>query len=157
VPRAEILETLRIRFDASEFALGAEVVPDRLLDCLRTLRDHHGYRFYVCAVGVDRGEHFEVIHGVRNADSFEEFWVRVRVPKDAASVPSASLVYAGADWHEREIFDLLGVSFSGHPNLTRILMPDEYEGHPLRKDFAMDTPWGYRPATRGEGAGEGGG
>ena len=60
---------------------------------------------------------------------------------------SIAFVYAGAEWQEREIWDLFGVTFRAHPDLRRILLPDEYDGHPLRKSFAMDTPWGYRPAT----------
>ena len=154
MPKAEVQDALRLRFDAQEFALGAEVAPERLIEALRTLRDQHGYHFYICATATDRPEHFEVIHGLRNTDTFEEFWVKTKLPKEAAdgapSVESAALVYAGADWHEREILDLFGVSFRGHPDPRRILMPEEYEGHPLRKDFPIDTPWGYRPGPEKE-------
>jgi NADH-quinone oxidoreductase subunit C len=57
-----------------------------------------------------------------------------------ASVPSVTSVYPGADWHEREVFDLFGIKFAGHPNLTRILTPETYEEHPLRRDFPHGGP-----------------
>jgi NADH-quinone oxidoreductase subunit C len=122
-----------------------------LSEVLRALRDAHGYRYYVCASATDRADGIEVVHGVRNLQTRDTLFVKVKVAKDALGVASQAMTFAGAEWHEREIFDLFGVSFEGHPDLRRILMPDEYEGHPLRKEFPMDTPWGYRPATRGEG------
>ena len=63
--------------------------------------------------------------------------VRVQVPEDDAVVPSIIDVYPGVDAMEREAFDLLGVRFAGHPDLTRILMPEDWEGHPLRKDYGV--------------------
>jgi len=147
---AEVVEALRVRFDAGEFALGAEVEADSLLEVLRALRDAHGYRYYVCATAVDGSEEIELLHGVRNLEANDDFWVRVRLPRDRPEVDSAAFVYAGAEWHEREVLDLFGVTFRSHPDPRRILMPDDYEGHPLRKDFSIDTPLGYRPPTETE-------
>jgi NADH-quinone oxidoreductase subunit C len=144
---AEVVEALRVRFDASEFALGAEVEADSLLEVLRALRDAHGYRYYVSATAVDGAEEIEMLHGVRNLESNDDFWVRVRLSRERPEVDSAAFVYAGAEWHEREVLDLFGVTFRSHPDPRRILMPDDYVGHPLRKDFPIDTPWGYRPPT----------
>jgi NADH-quinone oxidoreductase subunit C len=56
------------------------------------------------------------------------------------SLPSFASIWAGADWQEREQYDLLGVRFEGHPDLRRIMLPEDWEGHPLRKDYAIDTP-----------------
>lgn len=145
--RIAAVEAMKTRFAASEFALGVDLPPGSLLDALRALRDAHGYRYYVCAVGVDRPETFEIVHGLRRPDDADTLWVRVRAAKESPEVDSAAFVYAGAEWHEREILDLFGVRFRSHPDPRRILMPDDYPGHPLRKDFPMDTPWGYRPAT----------
>jgi NADH-quinone oxidoreductase subunit C len=63
--------------------------------------------------------------------------VKAFVPGDEAKVPSVSDLFAGANWTEREVWDLYGIEFTGHPDLKRILMPDDYEGHPLRKDYPL--------------------
>lgn len=149
MPASEALEALAVRFGAEKFSVGVVVPVDRLAEAARHLRDALGYRYYVCASATDRGEAgFEVIHGVRNLDTNDTLFLKAVVPREGGSVPSMALIWAGAEWHEREVFDLFGVTFANHPDLRRILMPDEYEGHPLRKEFPMDTPWGYRPATR---------
>jgi NADH-quinone oxidoreductase subunit C len=147
VPAPEVVTALATRFQAAPFALGVELPADLLLTALRTLRDAHGYRYYVLGAGTERDTAYEVLHALRNLESGDTMFVKVAVPKDAPEVDSIAFVYAGAEWQEREIYDLLGVTFRAHPDLRRILMPDEYTGHPLRKSFAMDTPWGYRPAA----------
>jgi len=63
--------------------------------------------------------------------------LRTHVPRDGGSLPSVSDVWAGANWHERETFEMFGVVFDGHPNLVPLLLPDGFEGHPLRKDFVL--------------------
>jgi NADH-quinone oxidoreductase subunit C len=63
--------------------------------------------------------------------------MKVRVPGDDAWVPSVVSIYPAAEWPEREVFDLFGIAFEGHPDLRRILMPDDWEGYPLRKDYPV--------------------
>lgn len=147
MPAPEIVEALQKRFAATPSLLGVLIPAASLLEALRALRDAHGYRYYVLGMATEREATYEVLHVVRNLATGDTLFVRVALPKDAAEVDSAAFVYAGSEWQEREIWDLFGISFRAHPDLRRILMPDEYTGHPLRKDFAMDTPWGYRPAT----------
>jgi NADH-quinone oxidoreductase subunit C len=118
-----------------------------MLTALRALRDVHGYRYYVLGSAVERETTFEILHAVRNLDTNDTLFVRIAVPKESPELPSIAFIYAGAEWQEREIWDLFGVTFESHPDHRRILMPDEYPGHPLRKSFAMSTPWGYRPDT----------
>jgi NADH-quinone oxidoreductase subunit C len=152
MPAPEIVEALAVRFDAEAFAAGVTVPVDRLAEAARHLRDALGYRYYVLASATDRGEAgFDVVHGIRNPDTLDTLFLKVVVPREGGAVPSMALVWAGAEWHEREVFDLFGLPFANHPDLRRILMPDEYEGHPLRKEFPMDSPWGFRPATRSGG------
>ena len=70
---------------------------------------------------------------------------RAVVPRDGGHLPTLSDLWAGADWHERETAELFGIGFDGHPNLAKLLLPEEFEGHPLRKEFALLTreakPW----------------
>ena len=150
MPAPEVVEALVVRYRATPFALGAEIPAASLLEAMRTLRDVHGYRYYVLATAADRPEEFELVHGIRNVETGDDLFVKVRLPKDTPEVDSLAFVFAGAEWHEREILDLFGIRFRSHPDARRILMPDDYEGHPLLKDFDMDTPWGYRPSTREE-------
>ena len=152
MPAASVQETLQLRHQATETALGVEVPAGELLEAMRALRDTHGYRFYIVATGVDGKEDVEVVHGVRNLETGDDFFVKVRLPKEEPELDSLAFLFAGAEWHEREIYDLFGVRFRAHPDPRRILMPDEYEGHPLRKDFPLDAPWGYRRAPESEEA-----
>jgi len=78
---------------------------------------------------------FEVTLNLLSMTANERILVTTRVPYDDPSVSTLTGVFAGANFYEREAYDLLGVEFPGHPDLTRILMPDDWEGHPLRKDY----------------------
>ena len=80
-------------------------------------------------------ERFEVVVNLLSLSGRRRTRVRVQVPEAATSVPSLFDVYPGTEAMEREAFDLMGVRFDGHPDLSRILMPEEWEGHPLRKDY----------------------
>ncbi|GIK17567.1 MAG: NADH-quinone oxidoreductase subunit C [Planctomycetota bacterium] len=75
------------------------------------------------------------------------FAVRLVTDRDAPSLPSVADVWPAADWHEREAYDLMGVVFDGHPDLRRILCPDDWEGHPLRKDYAYPMEYHGIPGT----------
>jgi NADH-quinone oxidoreductase subunit C len=86
---------------------------------------------------------FELIYELYSFPRNERLRVKSRVA-DGEAVPSVTSLFAGADWLEREVFDMFGISFAGHPNLKRILMPEEWQGSPLRKDksiLAMDRDW----------------
>lgn len=85
--------------------------------------------------GVD-GERFEVVAGFISHERRERIRARVQVPESDPTIASLYSIYPGADALEREVYDLLGVAFEGHPDLSRIMMPEHWEGHPLRKDYA---------------------
>ena len=80
-------------------------------------------------------ERFEVVVNLLSISRRERLRLRVQVPADDCTVPSLYDVHPAAEAHERETFDLMGISFEGHPDLTRILMPEDWIGHPLRKDY----------------------
>jgi NADH-quinone oxidoreductase subunit C len=90
---------------------------------------------------------FGVAYSLYSHSKLHKFTVRVRVPRDKAAVPSVAQVWSTADWHEREAWDLLGITFEGHPNLRRILLEEDWEGHPLRKDYQMPDMWKTVPMT----------
>ena len=81
------------------------------------------------------GERFEVVVGLLNLSDATRVRIRVQVPESEPHIASITEIYPGADAMEREVYDMFGVIFDGHPDLTRILMPEDWEGHPLRKDF----------------------
>ncbi|MNH34078.1 NADH-quinone oxidoreductase subunit C/D [compost metagenome] len=85
--------------------------------------------------GVDYIAYLEVVYHVVSLERGCDAAVKVRTERENASVYSATPVWAAANWNEREIFDLLGIDFPGHPDLRRIMMPDDWVGHPLRKDY----------------------
>ena len=80
-------------------------------------------------------ERFEVVVGLLNLSTAERVRIRVQVPADEPHIASLIEVYPGVDAMEREVYDMFGIIFDDHPDLTRILMPEDWEGHPLRKDF----------------------
>jgi NADH-quinone oxidoreductase subunit C len=98
--------------------------------------------------GLEEGKGFRVIYHLFSYTHKHTIVVRVDVPKDDPTVPSLAHLYGSADWNEREVYDLFGIVFKGHPDLRRILLPEEWIGHPLRKDYKQpDTIIGF-PATR---------
>ena len=80
---------------------------------------------------------FEVVYNLYSYRHKYRFFLTVRLNADSPNVQSLTRLWHGANWLEREVFDLFGIIFEGHPNLTKILTPDELEGHPLRKDFPL--------------------
>ena len=124
------------------------VARDRLLDVLQLLRDHPDLRFELLSSvsGVDYLGHPQHagderrLHSVYHLTSLtyrRRIRVEVAVTVDDPHVPSAVSVYPTADWHERETWDFFGIVYDGHPGLTRIEMPDDWAGHPQRKDYPL--------------------
>ena len=116
------------------------VPSDRLVEVSRLLRDHEGlnFHFLVDVTAVDwwpREPRFEVVYHLASAT--ERLRLKVIVPGAAARLPTLQNVWPGASWLEREVWDMFGIVFDDHGDLRRLLMPDDWEGHPLRKDFPV--------------------
>jgi NADH-quinone oxidoreductase subunit C len=110
---------------------------------LRTLRDHPETRFEMLSdlTAVDylgRTPRFEVVYQLYSVSLRHRLRVKVPVPEDDPVVPTATGVWTSANWAEREVWDMFGIRFAGHPDLRRILMYPEFEGYPLRKDYPVD-------------------
>lgn len=133
-------------FSVSRFRdnLRLHVPVPRLIDVLTTLRDSCGFGMLAELGGVDYlgypgrdRPRFEVHYVLRNLDTSEFLVVKVAVDDPDPTVPSVVPLWLGADWMEREVFDMYGIRFAGHPDLRRILMPDEFAAFPLRKDYPL--------------------
>jgi NADH-quinone oxidoreductase subunit C len=120
------------------------VSADRVIDVLRTLRDRCGFALLSELGATDylgyperSGARFEVHYVLLNYDKAERIVIKVGVDDPDPTVPSAVPLWLGADWMEREVFDMYGIRFEGHPDLRRILMPEEFTSFPLRKDYPL--------------------
>lgn len=125
------------------------VSADHLVAAMTVLRDEFAFDMLSDVSGVDwlpRDPRFDVNYHLHSTASSQRLRVKVQLPDgDAPHVPSVVEVWPTADWHEREVYDFFGIVFDGHPDLKRILMPDEWIGHPLRKDYPVGgVPVEYR-------------
>jgi NADH-quinone oxidoreductase subunit C len=113
------------------------------VDVLTLLRDKYEFELLSALTAVDyfpkQTPRFHVVYQLSSLAKNVTVQVRVPVNGDQPRVPTATRIYEVANWREREVFDMFGIEFEGHPDPRRILMPDDQEGHPLRKDF----PLGY--------------
>lgn len=129
-----ILETVEFRGEHT-----VEVNLDALHDVLAKCRHDLAYDMILDISSIDHfGEdpRFEMVYELASLDDSKHLRVRAKVAEDV-EVPSATDLWVGADWHEREVWDMMGIPFSGHPNLKRILMWEGYPFFPLRKDFPL--------------------
>ncbi len=113
------------------------VLAERIVEAVLYLRDRLGYTYLSDIAVADylADGLFEIVYRFYHLDGGAGLVLKVRVPREEPHVPALTPFWPGADFHEREAFDLYGVNFVGHPYLKRIYMWDEFEGHPMRKDF----------------------
>ena len=119
---------------------------EHIVDVCQFLRDEHGFDMLADLCGADNGPEedprFEVNYHLFSTIHFKRLRLKVLLSEDDAHVESVTTVWRTADWHERETYDLMGVKFDGHPDLRRILLPSDFDGHALRKDYPLR---GYEP------------
>jgi NADH/F420H2 dehydrogenase subunit C len=109
-----------------------------LFKACKFLREELGFEHISMISAVEYDDRFEVVYHVTSYKDKLLLELIIRTPKDDPSVDSVSSIWGGANWQEREAYDLMGIKFNGHPNLERILLPRDYQYHPLRKDFRGD-------------------
>jgi NADH-quinone oxidoreductase subunit C len=107
----------------------------------RFAKETLGCRFFAFSTAVDwKDQGLEVVAKVDNLDDQVSLLIKTRLGAGVSTCPSLVPIYRGADWMERECYDMFGIRFDGHPDLRRILLADDWEGHPLLKSYAVDTP-----------------
>jgi NADH-quinone oxidoreductase subunit C len=149
-----VLELLTTRFGADTSVDGPpKIAPDQHLELARALRDELGFKIFGFVVAshhpanpadVEQQDKIRVVYGLRTLGKGTKLVTWQLEVTANESVPSLVESFAGADWEEREQYDLVGVRFSRHPDLRRLMLPEDWKGHPLRKDYAIDTevpPW----------------
>ncbi|NOY53711.1 MAG: NADH-quinone oxidoreductase subunit C [Deltaproteobacteria bacterium] len=112
------------------------VEKEQLVAVLRLLRDRFDFESLMCETAADKGNHFDLIYHLFCTVRRETLVIKTEVPRGNPQVETAEEVWSSANWYEREIFDLFGVEFIGHSDLSRILLPPDWVGHPLRKDYS---------------------
>jgi NADH-quinone oxidoreductase subunit C len=146
----ELLNRLRVQFGADSFTSTefrdnrrVIVAPAKLLDVMRFLKEQCAFDMLAELTAVDylrypeARDRFSVIYCLLNTASGARLFVKSYLNEPDLSLPSVYALWKGADWLEREVFDMYGIEFEGHPDLRRILMPEEFTGFPLRKDYPL--------------------
>jgi NADH-quinone oxidoreductase subunit C len=147
-PNNNTIDALKTAFAdlaISEFRGQTRVVVavDRLFDLLTTLKEQHGFDLLVDVTCVDyldyqnAKDRFGLVYLLANTETNERITVRAFVNDPDPAVSSVVPLWKGAEWLEREVWDMFGVRFNGHPDLRRILLPEEFTAHPLRKDYPL--------------------
>jgi NADH-quinone oxidoreductase subunit C len=146
------LDTLNARFPraftASVFRgqQRVSVAADRtdvLFDLLKSLKEESGFDFLCDVAGIDylhypnAVDRYGIVYALVNTETGERLFIKAFTNDPEPELPSVVALWQGADWMEREIYDMYGVRFTGHPDLRRILMPDEFTAFPLRKDYPL--------------------
>jgi len=116
------------------------IAPAAIVAACRFFRDELKFNRLSSISGVDwypADPRFEVLYHLHSTETWQRIRLKVRVAEEYPEIDSVTGVWRGANWYEREVFDMFGIRFRNHPNLTRILMPIDWEGHPLRKDYPV--------------------
>ena len=129
-------------FPGASISEGSAAVTREDLLAFVTAAKAAGFTTFIDLCGVDHlseRPRFEVVVNLIDRAAASRLLIHCRIPGDDAALPSITPVFPGANFFKREAFDMFGIVFDGHPDLTRILMPDDWEGHPLRKDYSVGS------------------
>lgn len=135
------ISTLKNKFPAisEEAATGCQIVPAQDIKgaCL-FLKESLGFAHLMCLTSIDYKDKLALVYNLYSYKTKEKAALKVFLDRNNPTVESVAQIWQGANWHEREAFDMMGINFLGHPGLRRILLPDDWTGHPLRKDYTKE-------------------
>ncbi len=142
-----IVQTLEKDFDAEAKEMFGEVevllAPEHIVVAAKKLRDEFDFAFLSTITAVDYfpevSPRYHIVYVLNSLSENLQLTLRVPVAGESSTIPTLVDVYKNANWRERELWDMFGIKVDGHPDLRRLLMPDDWDGHPLRKDY----PLGY--------------
>jgi NADH-quinone oxidoreductase subunit C len=124
------------------------IAPEAIVDVCRFLKEEQQFERLAGITAVDwypLEPRFEVVYFLHSLSRQQRLRLKCRVAEEQAELDSLTAVWRSANWYEREVFDLFGIRFRGHPNLRRIMLPEDWEGHPLRKDYPVHGfKYGYK-------------
>ncbi|WP_353684746.1 NADH-quinone oxidoreductase subunit C [Thermodesulfovibrio sp. 3907-1M] len=128
--------------DIKEFRgqVSVTVKREKIKEILRYLKEEQGFNHIQDLCGVDlypAEPRFEVVYNLYSICRRLHLRIKVKIYEKEPEIESVTELWSGANWHERECFDMFGIRFTGHPDLRRILMPEDWDGHPLRKDYPL--------------------
>jgi NADH-quinone oxidoreductase subunit C len=129
------------------------IVPaDKLFETMKFLRDEQKYDFFNCLTAAEDDNYYISIYTLYSILDYTKrrLHIKVNSPKEMPVVPSVITLWPAADWFEREAYDLMGIIYEGHPNLTRILTTDDWVGHTLRRDYKIVEPESYSNILKAE-------
>ena len=149
----EMIEKLQSEFgdaileieEPKEHRIEALIQEDKILEVANFIKHDMGFTIPNMCTGIDYKDKMEVVWHVGTPDHPTLLVLKIETDRDECVVESLTPVWQGMDWHERETYDLLGVNFQNHPDLRRILMPENWEGHPLREDYVYRRPTYRKP------------
>ena len=136
------VETIQERYKAESRTFRDQVTllvePSQIIDACQALRDEFSFKVLTDETAVDywgrKEPRFEVVYQLHCRENDLRLFLRTSVSDENPTLPSMTEIFPNANWYEREIWDLFGIRFEGHPDLRRLLLPKDWEGHPLRKD-----------------------
>ena len=131
----------QLKMDIAQGELTIEAGPENLLELCKFLKDSKelDFSYMRCLLGQDLRDCLEVIYLLYSISKGLKITLRTKLKRDNPRVPSVYSVWKSADWHEREAAEMLGIIFEGHPNPKTLLLKEDFQGHPLRKDFELKS------------------
>jgi len=146
-PLQKVVDGLKDSFESAVLDINqyrgdtiVRVDPEPIIDIGTYLKEEHRFIYLVDVFGTDRftpDDRFEVIYNMISLRDQVRLFIKARLPEENPVIDSATKVWKAANWYEREVYDMFGIKFRGHPDLRRIFMPEDFEYHPLRKEFPL--------------------